>query len=497
MKLLNASQINKWDAYTIANEPIASIDLMERAAQECVWSMGYGSSHFGKKIYVFCGRGNNGGDGLAIARLLQAQSADVQVFALSADKKGSLDFEINRQRWEDAGNETVWLQTENDFPLIPTDTIIIDALFGSGLNKPLEGLARELVFFLNAADAVRISIDVPSGMFLDKSSEGSPILKATETYTFQRLNYCFLLPENAAYSGNVSVLDIGLDGYFPEQQDTTFEMVDKRFAASIYKPRNEFAHKGTYGHALLVAGNRGKMGAAVLAAKSCLRTGVGLLTCNIPESEALVLPIAVPEAMTNFREAANELSKYNAIGIGPGLGTDELLLLEKILSDFAGALVLDADALNMMSRHKDLLSKIPPNAILTPHPKEFDRLFGVSDNDDVRIQKAIALSSQYPFTIVLKGHYTLVAQAGKGYFNTTGNAGLATGGSGDTLTGILLSLLAQKYGSRDAAVLGVFLHGLAADLALGQQSMESLLPSDLDLFLGQAFKALGRDFEDY
>ncbi|MFT4203691.1 MAG: NAD(P)H-hydrate dehydratase [Chitinophagaceae bacterium] len=489
MQLFNSKQIHEWDAYAIVHEPIRSIDLMERAAKACEKRLlvlcGRNSC-----FYVFCGKGNNGGDGLAIARLLLGKDYQVKVFELFSEKNGSADFETNKQRLQEWGCTVKLLKDVSDFPDIPKNVVIVDTLFGSGLNKPLAGLAEELVQYLNRFSNKKVAVDVPSGMFLDGSSKGNTVFRADETLTFQRLKFCFLLPENAAWFGKVSVLDIGLSDQYQPAEESIYSLVDVSFVQKIYKPRNPYAHKGTFGHALLVAGNQGKMGAAVMAAVACLRSGVGLLTCNIPASESMLLPIAVPEAMSEYRGNVTDFSKYKAIGIGPGLGTQETQLVKSILDNAYVPLVLDADALNMLSQHPDWLSLVPAGSILSPHPKEFERLFGTSANDAERIAKAIEMSVQYAFTVVLKGHNSLVAHEGRGYFNTTGNAGMATGGSGDTLTGILTGLLAQGYSGRDAAVLGVYLHGLAGDLALEKESEESLLPSDLSGYLGKAFNRL-------
>ncbi len=489
MQLFNARQIHEWDAYTIGHGPISSIDLMERAANACVERL-LASPYATNLFYIFCGKGNNGGDGLAIARLLLERGCEVHVFELFSEKAGSADFETNKQRLTAENISVHALKISEDFPSVSENAIVVDALFGSGLNKPLEGFVVQLVDFLNHLPNIKIAIDVPSGMFLDRSSIGNTVLYADYTYTFQRLKFCFLLAENAACFGKVSVLDIGLSEYFQPKETAIYEIVNHSFAQKIYKPRNEYGNKGTFGHALLIAGNKGKMGAAVMAAIACLRSGVGLLTCNIPESESLILPIAIPEAMSAFREEETKFPKYKSIGIGPGLGTNEAHLLKNILDNARCPLVLDADALNMLAKNPDWLSLVSPNSILSPHPKEFERLFGKSENDAARIQKAMDVSVQYNFTLILKGHNTLVAHRGKGYFNTTGNAGMATGGGGDTLTGILTSLLAQGYSGRDAAILGVYLHGLAGDLALENESEESLLPSDLTDYLGKAFKIL-------
>lgn len=489
MQLFDAEQIREWDAYTITNEPISSIDLMERAANACVDQL---LNLFPQKdsFCVFCGKGNNGGDGLAIARILYENGLNVAVFELFSDKAGSADYQANKQRLRQIDIPIQVIKCEDNFPNSLENAIIINALFGSGLNKPLEGLAGILVSYLNTLSNIKISIDVPSGMFLDTSSQGNIVFRADYTFAFQRLKFCLLLAENAPYFGKIFVLNIGLSESFKPKSVSNFEIVNLDFIRKIYRPRNEYGHKGTFGHALLVAGNSGKMGAAILAAIASLRSGVGLLTCNIPKSEHLVLPIAIPEAMTEFRENETDFSKYKSIGVGPGLGLDETKLLKNILDKCSVPMVLDADALNMISQNPEWLSLIPKNSILSPHPKEFERLFGQQENEAARIEKALEISTKYPFVIILKGHHSLIAYRGKGYFNTTGNAGMATGGSGDTLTGILTSLLAQGYTGVDAAILGVYIHGLAGDLALERESEESLLPSDISRYLGVAFKSL-------
>lgn len=490
MKLLSAQQIHQWDEYTIAHEPIASINLMERAALRCVeWikERGYHTC----SIRVFCGKGNNGGDGLAIARLLIEQGAQPTIYISESYRDGTKDFQTNLHRLQELTTNIHFLQSKESFPLIAKDELLIDALFGSGLNRPLQLLSAELVQHINQSGAKIISIDLPSGMAIDKSCKNDAVVCADHTLTFQSRKRCFLMTENAAFFGEVSVLDIELAPGFLATVDTVFEIVSKSQIHPLKKPRNPFSHKGNHGHALLVAGNRGKMGAAVLASRACLRTGAGLLTANVPEEYSPIIHTSVPEAMVIAREENIQfLNVYRSIGIGPGLGVDSGTekILKHILTNYSNPLVIDADALNTLALHKDWLNLIPAGSLLSPHPKEFDRLFGACDNDFERADKAIALSNQYPFIIILKGHYTLIAANGKGWYNNTGNAGLAKGGSGDVLTGILTALLAQQYIPLHAALLGVYLHGLAADLSLGQQTMESLLATDIIEMMGKAFR---------
>lgn len=491
MKLLSAQQIHQWDAFTIAHEPVTSTDLMERAAQSCTDWLIENNLH-SKTIKIFCGKGNNGGDGLAIARQLIERGVNPSVFILEFGAKGTDDFQTNLNRLHPLTTEMFFLQSEDFFPAIQKDELIIDALFGSGLNRPLTGLSASLVEHINHSGADVVAIDVPSGMFIDKSSIGNPIVEATYALTFQSLKLNFLLAENARWFGKVEVLDIGLHHAFLQEIDADYNLLDKHFISRHLIDRKPFSHKGTFGHALLVAGNKGKMGAAVLAARACLRSGVGLLTTFIPDEAVSIMQTAVPEAMVQVREENPDLEKYSTLGIGPGLGTtdDAVSLVTSLLEKYAHPVVLDADALNIISRNKHLLKQVPEGSVLTPHPKEFDRLFGENSNDFERLQKAIDASKEYPLTIILKGHYSLVSQNGKGWFNTTGNAGMATGGTGDVLTGIITALVAQKYPPFMAACIGVYVHGMAGDLALAYQSEESLLPSDIVEALGTAFNQL-------
>ena len=488
MKILTAQQIQDWDAYTIAHEPISSIDLMERAALVCT---GFILSHYQNNslIKIFCGKGNNGGDGLAIARQLIDNGIPVSVYIIEFGAKGTEDFLANLHRLHQITTAIHYIQSIDFFPPIQANEIVIDALYGSGLNRPLMDLSAQLVVHINQSKAAVFSIDVPSGMFLSKSSKGNPVIQASYTLSFQSHKLCFLVAENALYFGEVTLLDIGLDASFLSTVETTNQLVSVKKIQSIYKPRKQFSHKGTFGHALLITGNEGKMGAAILAAKACLRAGVGLLTCSVQKDNFTIIQTAVPEAMAIERQTTKDLNNYTTIAIGPGLGSspESILVVQHTLEQFKKSIVLDADALNIISQHLGWLDILPVGSILTPHPKEFDRLFGNSSNDFERIEKALDFSYKYPYTIVLKGHYTLIASKGKGIFNTTGNPGMSTGGSGDVLTGIITALVAQGYSSDDAAILGVYLHGLSADISLDIQTYESLTPSDIIASLGKAY----------
>jgi len=499
MKIFSADQIKKWDAFTIANEPVSSIDLMERAATACCkWLIG---KNFGlHQFRVFCGKGNNGGDGLAIARLLINHDCKVVVYILEFGKIGTDDFQTNLARLHECSTDIHFIQSADFFPEITETDVVIDALFGTGLNKPLDGISRELTEHINRSNSIIISIDLPSGLFTDKSSKGNIIIKATHTLSFQNYKLAFLFSENEDYCGDIHLLHIGLHKKFEDDETATFELIDKELIKNIYKPRTKFAHKGTFGHASLLCGSYGMMGAAVLSAKACLRSGVGKLTCYIPKCGYNILQTAVPEAMCiiagkDYLLSAPGIEKFSAVGIGPGIGLHptHATLLKEVFQKANKSMVIDADALNIISSQKELLKLIPKTSILTPHPKEFERLFGESDNDFDRMELAMEKAGELNVVIVLKGHYTVIATPeGKCFFNSTGNAGMATAGSGDVLTGILTGLLAQGYHPPESAVLGVYLHGFAGDSAAKELSMESMIAGDIIEGLGVAFISLNR-----
>jgi NAD(P)H-hydrate epimerase len=497
VQLLNAEQIRAWDRFTMEHEPVSSIDLMERAAAKCVeWISGQRWLHHPFKI--FCGKGNNGGDGLAIARRLIKSGYSVSVYILESGKLGSGDFQHNLQRLHDLLHADIhFLQSRAYFPLISTDDILIDALFGTGLNKAPDNLSAELVDHINHSKARVVSVDLPSGLFADQSSQGNKVVEADHTLTFQCYKTGLLVAENAAFIGEVTVLDIGLDPDFLHTINPAQQLITPVLARQIFKPRKAFEHKGNFGHALLIAGSYGKMGAAVLCAKACLRSGVGLLTCHLPHCGYQIMQTAVPEAMViadagekQVAELPSEIENYAAIGIGPGIGTsvETQHLVSFVIRRFQKALVVDADGLNCISLQPGLLKQLPSHSIITPHPKEFDRLFGEHHSDFDRIATAREKAREHEILIVLKGHHTLIATpGGQQFFNTTGNAGMAKGGSGDVLTGVITALAAQQYPPEHAAVLGVYIHGLAGDLAAGALSQEAMTATDIIGFLSQAF----------
>ncbi|PTN10238.1 NAD(P)H-hydrate dehydratase [Mangrovibacterium marinum] len=500
-KIFTSRQIAELDQYTMQNEPISNIDLMERASLQLAnWIVQNIVNE--RLLYFFVGPGNNGGDALALARLMANVDYRCRVFLLDLGHSLTGAPEVNLVRLQQQMKaEITVLATAVDFPEIPDDALIVDGLFGSGLSRPLQGLPLEVVNYLNSQPAEILAIDIPSGLF-GEDNAGNPlenVIRATYTLTFQFPKLCFFYSETEDLIGVWEVLPIGLHEEGIVQKQTSYFFVDTDDVAALLKVRSLFAHKGTFGHGLLVAGAYGKMGAAVLAAKGCLRSGVGLLTAHVPHSGTAVLQTAVPEAMCSI-DASDlmftefpDLKQFSAVGVGPGIGTksNSQRALKELLLAQPDALVLDADALNILSMHKEWLDLLPANAIVTPHPKEFERLTEATGDNYSRLQSQQAFSRKYGVIVVLKGGFTSISLPdGDIYFNTTGNPGMATAGSGDVLTGIILGLLAQHYRPKEAALLGVYLHGLAGDLAANHLGYEALLASDIVAHLGEAFSLL-------
>ena len=497
MKIFSVDQVREWDTATIYKEPITSFELMERAAVCCYkWLVHHSRKHH--RFHIFCSRGNNGGDGLALARMLMQNFDSVTLYLPDSTKKGSKDFETNLESLQHFFKQIHFISSPADFPELQKNDFVIDALFGTGLNKPLEGIIASLAMHINQSPAQVIAIDMPSGLFADKSSKGNTIIRASHTLTFQNYKLAFLLAENESYVGKLHVLDIGLDKTFEQTTQSIYELTEMEIIKAIYKPRKRFSNKGNYGFASIIAGSHGMMGAAILAAKGCLRSGVGKLNCFIPGCGYEIMQAVVPESMCHVSGEEHIVSiheplKFDAIGIGPGLGTcpSHLQLLKDLFQSYRKPLVIDADALNILSQNISLFDSMPPDSIITPHPKEFERLFGASENEFERLELALQKALEYQIYIILKGHHTFIATpAGKGYFNSTGNPGMATGGTGDVMTGIITGLLAQGYHSLEAARLGVYLHGLAGDIAAQQHSAEAMIASDIAECLGAAYKQI-------
>ena len=500
MKILTPKQIQALDAYTIVNEPIKSIDLMERASNAFVtWFMQQFPAAEKTPVRIFCGPGNNGGDGLAVARLLNRKFYEVEIYLCQIGIHRSPDFKKNLKRIPRRRGVPILTIKETDkFPVVEKNVVVIDAIFGSGLNRPITGYWAQLVKYLNQLPNQRVAIDIPSGLFAEKHTTGIAI-QSDYTLSFELAKRAFFFPENYHRVGKTFIQPIGLSQAFIQQAATNNYLVTKTFIKSILKQRHKFDHKGTFGHALLIAGSIGKMGAAVLATKACLRSGVGLVTTHSPICGYTILQISCPEAMASVDQTENYISEFptltNYRAIGMGCGIDQTAATQTALFDLLTkakkSLVLDADALNILGANPDKLATIPPNSILTPHPKEFERLFGKTANDFARNEHQLQQAKKLNCIILLKGANTAIAcPDGACYFNSTGNPGMATGGSGDVLTGILTGLLAQGYSPKEATILGVYLHGLAGDLAIKETGQESLLAGDLVNYIGKAFQVI-------
>jgi NAD(P)H-hydrate epimerase len=501
MKLFSTRQIAEIDRFTIQNEPVADIDLMERAAHRIT---GWLIKHFTaeRKMIFFAGPGNNGGDALAVARQLADLSFQCDVYLLDFGKELKGSPAINWRRLEEQGAVKLFrIRGISEFPVTEHSDIILDGMFGSGLTRPLEGLAGEVTRKINALSNIVVSIDIPSGLMGEDNLSNDPdsIIKADYTLTFQFPKVSFLLAGNEIYTGKWEVLPIGLHPQGIENTPSEIFFTEKEDIQSIIKERPKFAHKGDFGHALLIAGSYGKTGAAVLSSKACLRAGAGLLTTHIPGAGYQIIQSSVPEVMVSIdpdKMIFSELpdpDRFTVIGAGPGLGTDNITkrAFYQLITRVEFPLVIDADGLNILSEEKQWLSELPENSILTPHPGEFARLAGETPDSFARITRQCQFAQEYNVFVVLKGAYTSIATPrGRLFFNSTGNPGMATAGSGDVLTGIILGLLAQKFSPQDAAVAGVYLHGLAGDIAVRSKSEMSLIAGDITDCLGEAVKEL-------
>lgn len=493
MKILNVTQLKECDQYTIKNQPIFSINLMEKSGKiSSDWLLK--NTESSQSFVIFCGNGNNGGDGLVIARLLSNAHRKVKVY-INKDRKLAKDTEINFQRLPN----TLLVFDYQDFHKdhITTHDIIVDAIFGIGLNKRLNGFWANIVNDVNELKNKRIAIDIPSGISPDVVSDDNNIFKADDTLSFQFYKKSFLHPETGVFCGKIHILNTDLSQDYISNVETYQRVISLALIKSIYKIKTPFSHKGHFGKAILVGGSYGKSGAIVLSAKAALRSGAGLTLAMAPEVLYQSLSTSLPEAI--FKPSGDKNVDFidfiddGTYGIGPGLGQNELAFkaLEDFLKLINSPIVLDADALNILSERKSMISWIPVNTIITPHPKEFDRLFGKTNNSFQRLELAIEKAKNYHIHIVLKDTHTqIITPEGKVYYNNTGNSGLAKGGSGDVLTGIITSLLAQHYTPEEAAILGVWLHGKSADFALEKHSKESLLSSDVIDNIGKTFKFL-------
>ena len=498
MKIFTTKQIAEIDKYTIKNEPIADIDLMERASMQLAnWLKKNVPDK--RKLICFAGPGNNGGDSLAVARMMAESNYIVKVFFLELGKELKGSPAINWQRLKEQGKAVLnHIRCMADFPELTKNDVVIDGLFGSGLTRALKGLPAQLVQHINNSRAERVAIDIPSGLMGEDNSKNIPenILRADYTLSLQFPKISFMFPENEKYVGKWEVLPIGLHPAGIASQPTDYHFLDRKTIKGLIPQRSRFSHKGTVGHALLIAGSYGKMGASILASRGCLRAGAGLLTTHIPRLGYEIIQTAVPEAMASIDQSDlmftqfPDICNFTAVGVGPGLGMKQnsKRALHQLINSCNLPFVLDADALNILAGNREWLNELPPDTILTPHPGEFRRLTGETSDSYERLQVLKEFAQKYKIIVVLKGAHTAIALPdGSIHFNSTGNPGMATAGSGDALTGIILGLLAQGISPGDVACIAVYLHGLAGDIAAADKSVYSLIAGDIIDSLGDAF----------
>ncbi len=500
MKIFSSAQLYEADSVTTQKQNISSADLMERAGSQIFNWLHRHIQGAPVSVHIFCGIGNNGGDGLVVGRLLIEHGYNVIVYVVNCSDKRSKDFLTNYDRIKNVTKD--WprlMKSEADFPDINPEDIVIDAIFGIGLNRCPDGWVKKLIQHLNSSRAFKLAIDIPSGLFANKPLEDAEaVLMANHTLTFQAPKLAFFLPETGRFVPYYEVLDIGLDQEFLQTEVPMAQLIRKWEARQFYKQRNKYDHKGNYGHSLIVAGSYGKTGAAVLSAKAALRTGAGLVTVFVPKCGYTILQTTLPEAMTitdtenDFISSIKPDFEPSAIGLGMGIGTkaETTSALKELFSDIRSPLVLDADGLNCISENKELLELLPELSILTPHPGELERLIGAWKNDYDKLEKAKKFSKEHNIILVIKGAHTITIFDDKVYINTTGNPGMATAGSGDVLSGVITALLSQGYDPLLAAVFGVYLHGSSGNIASQMKGFEALIASDIIENLGNAYLAL-------
>lgn len=452
-------------------------------------------------IHLLCGIGNNGGDGMALARHLMEHGYHIKVYVVNYSDKRSEDFLTNLARLKERKLWPEFIDKETALPQIAEEDIIIDAIFGTGLNRAPADWVAGIIGHLNNSGAFILSVDVPSGLYLDQRLNHKAVISAGMVLSFQAPKLVFFLPETGKYSENWEILDIGLDGGYMRDTATTYELIGKAEAADLYRPRKKFTHKGSYGHALLIGGSLGKIGAVRLAAAACLKAGSGLVTAYVPGCGLLPLQTALAEVMVQTDIKVDHITKIqysiqpSAVGIGIGMGTSAATVaaFDEFLKAYNGPLVVDADGLNIMAKNNAMLRKLPPESVLTPHPGELERLLGRWKDDFDLLNKAMLFSDKYNLVLHIKGAHSITVYKGRGYVNASGNQGMATAGSGDVLTGMVTGLLAQGYGPLEATVLAAYLHGTAGDIAAEYSGYEALLAGELINAIGPAYKSLDND----
>jgi hydroxyethylthiazole kinase-like uncharacterized protein yjeF len=503
MKILSAVQLQEADEITLKSEGISSTRLMERAASLIFNEIHTRLEGADINIKIFCGIGNNGGDGLVVARLLHKYGYKVEVYVVNYSDKRSDDFLVNYDRYKKESH--IWpalIKRKEDFPEISPGDFVVDAIFGIGLNRPAEGWLAELLTHINQSGAFCLAVDMPSGLFPDKvPAKKAVVIKANFTLTFQTPKIVFYLPQTMAFAGEVQILDIGLDRSYLKEVKAMAQLIGKREARQLYKPRNKNSHKGDYGHSLVIGGSYGKIGSIVLAAKATLRAGAGLCSVFVPKCGYEILQTSFPEAMVITDEDDNELTNIKTdlepdvicFGMGAGKSSKTVQAFKGLLKRTKNPMLIDADGLNMLSESNELLELLPKNSVLTPHPKELERLIGKWEDDFEKMKKVEDFTKKYKVILVLKGAHSFIFSGKHTYINNSGNPGMATAGSGDVLSGIIAGLISQKYEPLVAAILGVYIHGLSGDICAEEKGYEALLSGDISDTLGKAFLDLMKD----
>ncbi|AEM71486.1 YjeF-related protein [Allomuricauda ruestringensis DSM 13258] len=504
MKIFTAHQIYEADKSTIKKEQIKSDELMERAATqlfEWIHSRLRGTQ---VNIQLFCGIGNNGGDGMVLARKLQEHGYSIKVYVVNYSDKRSKDFLLNLERLKENKVWPDFINKESDLPQISPNDIVVDAIFGIGLNRAPDAWVGNLIQHINGSRAFVLSVDVPSGLPVDRNPWNKEyVIQSSYVLSFQLPKLVFFLPETGVYVNQWEIVDIGLNPDFIAKTDADFELIGRPEVLPMYRPRLKFSHKGTYGHSVIIGGSYGKIGAVQLATNACLSVGSGLVTAFVPKCGYDSLQTAVPEVMVLTGSREKGISEIEipfeptvvGIGVGIGLDGDTVSAFGNFLKKVNSPMVIDADGLNILSQNPEMLTDVPGLSVLTPHPKELQRLIGNWTSDFDKLEKAKAFASKYNIVLVIKGAHTITIYKGKGYVNTTGNPGMATAGSGDVLTGMIAGLMAQGYPSVEAAIFGVYLHGLAGDLGVSSKGYEALKASSLIENIGSAYSELFRQPE--
>ncbi|MCY2686674.1 NAD(P)H-hydrate dehydratase [Salinimicrobium sp. TH3] len=496
MKILTAKQIKKADKLTIEKQGISSTELMERAASLVFEEIHRRLEGAPIPVKIFCGIGNNGGDGLVVGRQLIEAGYDVTIYIVNYSDQRSQDFLLNYDRVKNHSKEwPILLKSEEDFPEIKYGDFVVDAIFGVGLNRPLPDWVASLVRHINGSGAFVLAIDMPSGLMADAAVEDEEsIIRASYTITFQVPKMAFYMPSTAPFVGDLQILDIGLDTDFLQNAPAAAQLISKPEAKALYTPRKRFSHKGTYGHALIIGGSYGKIGSVCLSATAAMRAGAGLVTIFAPKCGYEILQTSLPEAMVLTDSHSEILTNLkfdlepDVIGFGIGVGTNEetVKAFEQLLKNYRKPMVIDADGLNILSKNNNLLDHLPEGSLLTPHPKELERLIGSWKDDFEKLEKVKSFATKYKVVVVIKGTFTFTVAPNDFFINTTGNPGMATAGSGDVLTGILTALIGQGYEPLRAAVLGVYLHGKSGDLAAEKLSYEGVIAGDIAKNTGAA-----------